>query len=219
MFEFDDKNTALLVIDMQHAFLDSSSPYCVPKSEQLLAKVAEVIGFFHTHKMPVIFTKVVLENELDGGPFSRNWLSHGFDEVGILKKGTQNVEVHHSIRPAPTDIVVEKPRYSAFFSTRLDNILRSRNVNTVVIVGADTKFCVLSTSRDAQFRDYQVLILSDCIATTPVPDMGWGEVSPEEVEKVVLSTLAIGDGEVITSDEFQKRIKKKASSELTQKAR
>ncbi len=216
MFEFDTETTALLVIDMQHAFLDRSSPYCVPKSDELLGRVADMIRFFHTHGMPVIFTKIVLENELEGGPFSRNWLSHGFDEVGILKKGTQNVEVHHTIRPSDSDIVIEKPRYSAFFGTRLDNMLRSRNVKNVVIVGADTKFCVLSTSRDAQFRDYQVVILSNCIATTPIPDLGWGEVTPQEVEKVILSTLAIGDGEVITSEDFRKRIKIRSAPTIAQ---
>jgi ureidoacrylate peracid hydrolase len=217
VFEFDNHGTALIVVDMQHAFLDSSSPYCVPKSEQFLRKVSEVVDYFHAHKMPVVFTKVVLENEFDGGPFSKNWLSHGFDEVGILKRGTQNVEIHNSIRPSPSDIVIEKPRYSAFFSTKLDNILRSRGVNTVVIVGADTKFCVLSTSRDAQFRDYQVLILSDCVATTPIPDLGWGEVTPQEVEKVLLSTLAIGDGEVISSDEFKHRIITRTDPEPAQR--
>ncbi len=218
MFKFDADSTALLVIDMQHAFLDPSSPYCVTNSREFMNKVSEVITFFHANKMPVIFTKVVLNDQLDGGPFSSNWLSHGFDEVGILKRGTPNVEIHSMVRPGESDIVIEKSRYSAFFGTRLDNILRLRNIKTVVIVGADTKFCVLSASRDAQFRDYQVVVLSDRIATTPIPDVGFGEVSVKEVEKVILSTIAVGDGEVMTFDNFKRRLEVSRNKERTLEA-
>ncbi|MFI5419388.1 MAG: cysteine hydrolase family protein [Nitrososphaerales archaeon] len=206
MFKFDAKSTALIVIDMQNAFLDSSSPYCVVGAESLLTRVSNLVIFCRSQNIPVIFTKVVLDDEMDGGPFSKNWFDHGFDEVGILKRGTRNVEIHSSLHPHGEDLIIEKPRYSAFYSTRLDNLLKARNVKTIIIAGADTKFCVLSTSRDAQFRDYQVLVLHDCIATGALPDLGWGEVSAEEVEKVILTTIAIGDGEVIASDEFIRRL-------------
>jgi nicotinamidase-related amidase len=206
LFKFNSKSTALIVIDMQNAFLDSSSPYCVSDSGGLLDRVSGIIGFSRSHGIPVIFTKVILDDELDGGPFSRNWLRHGFDEVGILRRGTSNAEIHPSILPEKGDIVIEKSRYSAFYGTRLDNLLKARNVSTVVITGADTKFCVISTSRDAQFRDYQVVVLSDCISTGGLPDLGWGEIEPKEVEKVFLTTMAIGDGEVITASDFMKRI-------------
>ena len=206
MFKFDTKSTALIVIDMQNAFLDSSSPYCVVGADSLLTRVSKLVDFCRAQKIPVVFTKVILDDEMDGGPFSKNWLEHGFDEVGILKRGSRNVEVHQSLQPRAGDLVIEKPRYSAFYGTRLDNLLKARNVKTIAIAGADTKFCVLSTSRDAQFRDYQVLVLRDCISTGALPDLGWGEVSTEEVEKVILTTIAIGDGEVISSEDFIKRV-------------
>ena len=191
---------------MQNAFLDTSSPYCVADSETLLSKVSNIVEFSRSRGIPIIFTKVVLDDDLDGGPFSKNWRSHGFDEVGILKRGKANVNIHKSLDPRLGDIVIEKPRYSAFFATRLENILKARNVRTLVITGADTKFCVLSTSRDAQFRDYQVVVLSDCISTGGLPDLGWGEIDPKEVEKVILTTIAIGDGEVMNSSDFMKRL-------------
>jgi nicotinamidase-related amidase len=195
---------------MQNAFLDASSPFCVVDSADLMERVSSVIQFCRSKGIPIIFTKVMLDDELDGGPFSRNWFSHGFDEVGILKRGTPNAEIHLSISPEKGDVVIEKSRYSAFYGTRLDNLLKARNVNTLVITGADTKFCVISTSRDAQFRDYQVVILSDCISTGGLPDLGWGEISPKEVERVFLTTMAIGDGEVMAAKDFVNRIEGKS---------
>jgi nicotinamidase-related amidase len=191
---------------MQNAFLNVSSPYCVADSQELMDRVSAIIKYCRAKGMPIIFTKVILDDELDGGPFSRNWLSHGFDEVGILKRGTPNAEIHPLVLPQKGDIIVEKARYSAFYGTRLDNLLKARNITTVAITGADTKFCVISTSRDAQFRDYQVVILSDCISTGGLPDLGWGEISPKEVERVFLTTMAIGDGEVIPASEFRNRM-------------
>jgi nicotinamidase-related amidase len=211
LFKFDARSTALIVIDMQNAFLESTSPYCVTDADGLLSRVLRILDFCRSQDIPVIFTKVVLDDEMDGGPFSRNWLDHGFDEVGILKRGTHNVEIHESLVHPGSDLVIEKPRYSAFYGTRLDNLLKARNVKTIAITGADTKFCVLSTSRDAQFRDYQVLVVRDCIATGGLPDIGWGVVTPEEVDKVILSTIAIGDGEVISSEDFTRRLERVVS--------
>ena len=60
--------------------------------------------------------------------------------------------------------VLTKPRYSAFFGTPLDTLLRSGGVKTVVVTGVATNVCVESTARDAHQLDYCVVLPTDCIA-------------------------------------------------------
>jgi nicotinamidase-related amidase len=62
------------------------------------------------------------------------------------------------------DVLVEKPRQSPFFRTGLENELRARGVEVVVVAGVTTNCCVDSTIRDASMRDFDVLVLDDCVA-------------------------------------------------------
>jgi len=68
------------------------------------------------------------------------------------------------LAPAAREIVVSKHRYSGFFETDLDRILRSLGVTTLIVTGCTTSVCVESTIRDAMFRDYTCLLLTDCTA-------------------------------------------------------
>jgi Amidases related to nicotinamidase len=63
--------------------------------------------------------------------------------------------------PQPGDIVVEKPRYSAFFNTNLDSVLRSRGIRSLVFTGIATNVCVESTLRDGFFLEYFGVVLHD----------------------------------------------------------
>jgi len=62
------------------------------------------------------------------------------------------------------DTVRYKHRYSWFYGTDLDAVLRERGVTTLIVVGATTSVCVDSTVRDAVFRDFHCLVLEDCTA-------------------------------------------------------
>jgi ureidoacrylate peracid hydrolase len=62
------------------------------------------------------------------------------------------------------DAVVWKTRYSGFFETELDTLLKGRGVRALIVTGCTTSVCVESTIRDAMFRDYSCLLLQDCTA-------------------------------------------------------
>ncbi len=87
--------------------------------------------------------------------------------------------------------MVAKPRYSAFHGTDLEAILRSQGIDTLIISGTVTDVCCQSTARDAFSRDYKVIFLSDGNAPGDWPDMGFGPVSGEEVQRVSLTVLAM----------------------------
>ena len=68
------------------------------------------------------------------------------------------------LQPQPGDLIVYKHRYSGFYQTDLDNVLREMNAKYLVVTGCTTSVCVESTVRDAMFRDYSCLLLTDCMA-------------------------------------------------------
>jgi ureidoacrylate peracid hydrolase len=82
----------------------------------------------------------------------------------VLIRDTWNTDVVPELTPEPGDLVVYKHRYSGFFDTELDELLKSRSIKTLVFTGCTTSVCVESTVRDAMFRDYIAVILADCTA-------------------------------------------------------
>ena len=82
----------------------------------------------------------------------------------ILVEGGWGVSIIPELRPEKGDFVVPKHRYSGFFETQLDSVLRRLRVRHLVVTGCTTSVCVESTVRDAMFRDYQCIVLEDCTA-------------------------------------------------------
>ena len=64
---------------------------------------------------------------------------------------------------APNEVLVTKHRYSAFGGSSIDLVLRTNGIRTVVLTGVATEVCVESTARDAFFKDYQVVVVEDCV--------------------------------------------------------
>jgi nicotinamidase-related amidase len=103
-----------------------------------------------------------------------------------LVKGTWGTEILPELAPEETDIVVPKHRYSGFFETRLDAILRERGIDSLVFTGCTTSVCVDSTLRDAFYRDYRCLLLSDCTGEPIGSDL---VRSNHEASLLVIETL------------------------------
>jgi ureidoacrylate peracid hydrolase len=68
----------------------------------------------------------------------------------------------NELTPQPGDTVIYKTRYSGFYGTDLDSVLKQHATKSLVVTGATTSICVESTIRDAMFRDYSCLLLADC---------------------------------------------------------
>ena len=85
-------------------------------------------------------------------------------ESRTLVRDTWSTDILDELTPEPGDAVVWKTRYSGFFETGLDELLRGRGVRSLIVTGCTTSVCVESTIRDAMFRDYSCLLLEDCTA-------------------------------------------------------
>ena len=76
--------------------------------------------------------------------------------------GTSAVEVVEELAPRPDDYLIVKPRFSAFYGTNLDGILKSLGTETILVGGISTQRSVEGTARDAKNRDTQCVVVSDC---------------------------------------------------------
>ena len=175
--EFDVSRTALIVVDMQNGYCSPGGYFSqlgvdLAPTQQVIPAIAELIRITRDAGMQVIW----FQNGWDadqkeaGGPGSVNQLKgnslklmrkkpelHGT----LLTKGTWDFELVKELKPAASDIVIQKPRYSGFTGTQLDSILRSRRIETLLVCGVATNVCVESTIRDAYFKEYYPVLVRD----------------------------------------------------------
>jgi ureidoacrylate peracid hydrolase len=119
-----------------------------------------------------------------------------------LVDGEPGIEIYPEIAPRPDEIVISKRRHSAFYGTDREIILRGLGVDTVIISGVTTENCCHASARDALFRDYKVVFLSDATATFDYPDVGQGAMAAAEVHRATLVILSVSTAQVMTTDEF-----------------
>ena len=76
--------------------------------------------------------------------------------------GTPAVDVIDDLAMQPEDFLLVKPRFSAFYGTNLDQVLRHLGTETILVGGISTQRSVEGTARDAKNRDIQCVVVSDC---------------------------------------------------------
>ena len=119
-----------------------------------------------------------------------------------MRAGTEGVSIWPEITPQPGDIVIEKIRQSGFMYTRLDATLKELGAVNVLLAGVSTGACVESTARDAVSLDYFVYMLSDVTAASGIPDLGWGEMDSDTLQRVFLTNFARHLGKVASTEEL-----------------
>ena len=169
--------TAVIVVDMQNAYaskggyidvagFDGSGAAAAVDQTRKVLDAARAAGV----------TVIYFQNGWDkdyieaGGPGSPNWhKSNALKtmrarpelEGTLLAKGTWDYAIVDSLAPQPGDIVIPKTRYSGFFNTNVDSVLRARGVRNLVFTGIATNVCVESSLRDAFHLEYFSVVLED----------------------------------------------------------
>ena len=175
---------AVLVVDMQNDFCAAGgmlhrAGIDISAVRDAIAPTANVLDAARRAGMLVIYLKMGYLRDLSdlGPPGSPNRERHlNLFSVGsevaapdgrlsrVLIRDTWNTAVLDELKPQPGDVELYKSRYSGFFGTELDSLLRSRGISWLIVTGVSTSVCVESTIRDAMFRDYSCILLSDCSA-------------------------------------------------------
>ncbi len=171
------EQTALIVIDMQNAYASQDgyldlAGFDVSHTGPVIANIQQAIKAARAAGIRVIF----FQNGWDphyleaGGPGSPNFhKSNALKTMReqpalqgkLLSKGSWDYALVDELTPQPGDIVLSKPRYSGFFNTQLDSLLRSYGIHHLIFTGIATNVCVESTLRDSFFLEYFSVVLED----------------------------------------------------------
>ena len=195
----DRAKTAMIVVDMQNAFLSDKGSMTqggmdITELKKTVAPVMRLVDACHSADVPIIFTRYVLRADYkDAG--LRSERRPEFKKINSLVAGTWDVELDPGMDAQPGDYILDKTRYSSFYNTSLEVILRGLEVDTLIVCGVTTEICVESTIRDAYFRDYKICVPEDAVAAMDV-----------ERHLGTLKTIQYGFGMVASSETIIKAL-------------
>lgn len=182
----DLDNAVLLVVDMQRYFLEEREHGYACGGVAVLSNAQKLISYFRERKRPVIYTQHAHHKDgRDAGILKKWWT-----EIGPIE-GTPEAEIDPRVRPLAGEVVITKNRYSAFYNTNLEEVLKKAGVREIVMIGVMTNVCCESTARDAFFRDYMVRFVADATGTVE-----------EEMHNATLLNLAYAFADVCTTEEL-----------------
>ncbi|MBR1208336.1 MULTISPECIES: cysteine hydrolase family protein [unclassified Bradyrhizobium] len=202
----DPASTVMIVVDMQNDFVAEGAKLRSAQAAAMVPLLAQTLKTCRDKGIRVIYTAHV--HRRDGSDMGLyDDLYSPIADRSSLVDGTEGVQIFNDLAPAPGEHVIKKHRYSAFFATDLDLILREWGITTVIISGTTTENCCHATARDAMFHNYKVVFLSDATGTFDYPDVGQGALSAEEVHRATLTILAFSTAHVMTAAEMLGRVK------------
>lgn len=174
-YQFDSSGCALVIIDMQNDFCKpegffAQSGFDVSPCTRAVKPIRTLLEHIRQLGLEVVWTKSTNADpptyKLPPRRFRPNEdaLVRGVRGSDQFKPGAWGTEITEELRRDRKDLVVEKPRYDAFYRTDLEEKLRRRGIDTLVVVGVTTNCCVDSTVRSAFVRGFHVCVLADCVA-------------------------------------------------------
>lgn len=183
---FHSERAALLVLDMQEYFLRADSHAFIPSAPAILPNLQLLITNYYAANRPVIFTRHINADE-DAGMMSRWWKD-------VLRADSPDSAIVAALDTSK-GIVIQKTQYDAFFNTSLEETLRGRGVEQVIVTGVMTHLCCETTARSAFVRGFEVFFCIDGTATYS-----------EEVHRSALLNLSHGFAIPVVCREIYRKI-------------
>ncbi|ESQ77711.1 amidohydrolase [Asticcacaulis sp. AC402] len=200
--------TAVIVIDMQNAYASPGgyvdlAGFDISGARSTIANIKRTLSAAREASIQVVY----LQNGWDpdyveaGTPMSPNWhKSNALKTMRrnpklqgkLLARGGWDYDIIDDLQPQPGDIKVAKTRYSAFFNSQLDSILRSRGIRNLIFVGIATNVCVESTLRDGFHLEYFGIMLEDATH----------QLGPAFIQQATVYNIETFFGWVATVDDF-----------------
>ena len=208
--------TAVIVVDMQNDFCSRGGLFDrvginISTVRKAVGPARKVLSAAREAGIKIVCLQMSFRSDLSdlGDTHSANRVRHLQLGVGepcmasdgrpgrFLIRDTWNTDVIEELRPQAEDIVLYKHRFSGFYQTELDDILRSLGIKNLIFTGCTTSVCVDSTIRDAMFRDYRCVLLADCVAE-PI-----GSALPRSNHEASVLTIQTVLGWVSDSERFE----------------
>ncbi len=167
----------VIVVDMINDFV--TGVLKCERASRIISNIKSLLDFTRKKELPVIY---VSDAHLPGVDEELElWPPHAI-------VGTEGAEIIEELKPVEGDYTLQKRRYSAFYETGLDTLLRELKVDTVVLVGLVTNVCIQHTAADAFFRGYRTIVPENCV-----------EAPTEEAQKTAIEYLKMNYGSEITN--------------------
>ncbi len=179
------KQSALIVVDMVYDFTNENGLVYYPQNKQILPNIQMVLDTCRKHGALVIF----MQHRYRKDKPDKNLVSMRPSCI----EGTGGEAIDPSLDVRPEDYVIPKRRYSAFFGTDLDLVLREHDIRDVIVVGTKTNCCIRATVQDAYHLDYNVYVVRECVAT-----------NDETVNNVHLTDIDKYFGHVVGMDDLER---------------
>lgn len=179
-FEFDISRAALLVLDMQNFFLDRNNHAFIPSAENIIPNIIELVNFFKRNNRPIIFSQHI-DTEEPKEMMTKWWRDS-------VKAGSEDSKIIPQLNTTLGEILV-KTRYSAFEKTDLEEKLKEKGINQLIVTGIMAHLCCETTVRDAFMKDFEIFFLVDANATYT-----------EELHVGTIKAIAHGFGRCVSTE-------------------
>lgn len=193
---FELPNPALLVLDMQNDFLLESGQMRVWGGPAIIPHVKVLINAFRACSLPVFFTRhLCIEPFRHKGYLSS--MNGVHDPASFLSEGSMGAEIHSDLCPEDQDYIITKYRYSGFYDTPLDTLLKVNSIKSIIVAGVATNICCETTAHDAFFRGYRVAF---CVDGTGATD--------ENAHLASLRNIKLSYGDLVTVAQVVRQLTK-----------
>ena len=168
----DPAHTAIVVVDMQNDFcaengyIHTTQGADMSGNKPLAKRIGKLVDAGRAAGCEIVWVKAIYDHELLPAPMLSQMLDKGKGAV-CCASDSWGADFYE-IGPEKGEQVVEKRCYSAFHNTQMDDILRRRDIKSLVMTGVATNVCVESTLREAFFHGYYI-DAADCVGSANVP--------------------------------------------------
>ncbi len=200
--------TALLVVDLQNAFMLPGMVVEIPAAREIVPNVNRIAKAVRRFGGKVVWLKMTLDGEAEKWTVYFNHFTHPdhrLDEVRSMTRGDIGHDLYSSLDVKPDDLIVEKRRFSPFIqgASNLDETLKNLGIDSVIVTGAVTNVCCEATARDAMMLNYKTVFVSDANAARNDEDHNaslsaiWRVFAAIHSTEEVLALLAAGQEQII----------------------
>jgi nicotinamidase-related amidase len=186
-------DVAVLVIDMQQDFLSPASPLFVAGGPAIVPGLLRALEAARSANESIIH--VIRRHRATGIDVDQSRRALFAETGGFLVAGTPGAEELPQLTLVPWDFTVVKTRWSAFFATDLDALLRRLGIHKLVLTGVQTPNCIRATANDALSLDYATIVLSDATAS-----------QTDEIQLSNLRDMAAIGVEVMTVSQYEQSL-------------